>query len=177
MLARLNESIETKDQELQQLARDRQYIEQLMTEIVATVGHQNTFNSDAPFAELRGKLPWPAEGQIAHSFGSERVAGKMKWDGVLIRASEGEPVKAIHHGRVVFADYLRGHGLLIIVDHGEGYMSLYAHNQTLKKAVGNWVEAGEVIASVGSSGGQRQAGLYFEIRQHGRPTNPGTWCG
>jgi murein hydrolase activator len=177
MLVRLNETIKSKDQELQKLASDRQHIEKLMTEIVATVGNQATFNNNAPFAALRGKLPWPASGKIAHSFGSERIAGKMQWDGVVIRATEGSPVKAIHHGRVVFADYLRGHGLLIIVDHGEGYMSLYAHNQTLKKTAGNWVEAGEVIAIVGSSGGQSQAGLYFEIRQHGQPTNPSGWCG
>jgi septal ring factor EnvC (AmiA/AmiB activator) len=176
-LARLNETIENKDQELQKLARDREHIESLMSEIVETVGSRGTFNNDAPFSNLRGKLPWPAAGNIAHRFGSDRIPGKMKWDGVVIRATAGSPVRAIHHGRVVFADYLRGHGLLIIVDHGSGYMSLYAHNESLKKAVGNWVEAGEVIASVGNSGGQQQAGLYFEIRQNGRPTNPDGWCG
>lgn len=177
MLARLNATIKNKDQELQTLARDRQHIEKLMEEIVATVGSQAVFNGDAPFSELRGKLPWPASGQIAHRFGSERIAGKMKWNGVVIRADEGAPVKAIHHGRVVFADYLRGHGLLIIVDHGDSYMSLYAHNQNLKKSVGSLVAAGEVIAQVGSSGGRSQTGLYFEIRQNGQPTNPNSWCG
>lgn len=177
MLRQLNATISGKDQELQSLSLDRQHIEQLMDEIVATVGNQKAFNGNAPFAELRGKLPWPASGNIAHGFGSDRIPGKMKWSGVVIRATEGVPVKAIHHGRVVFADYLRGHGLLIIVDHGDGYMSLYAHNQNLKKTVGSWVEAGEIIASVGSSGGQSEAGLYFEIRQDGQPTNPNSWCG
>lgn len=176
-LALLNNTIDSKDQELQKLARDRKHIEELMREIVTTVGHRGSFNNDAPFGQLRGKLPWPATGDIAHRFGSDRIPGKMRWDGVVIRATEGSPVRAIHHGRVVFADYLRGHGLLIIVDHGGGYMSLYAHAQSLKKGVGNWVEAGEVIASVGSSGGQQQAGLYFEIRQNGRPANPNGWCG
>ncbi|MGQ9424970.1 murein hydrolase activator EnvC family protein [Gilvimarinus sp. F26214L] len=177
MLARLEATIKTKDEELQKLNRDRRQVEELMSRIVAKIGTGSTFNQDAPFADLHGKLPWPANGRLAHQFGSERIAGKMKWSGVMIRAPEGSPVRAIHHGRVVFADYLRGHGLLIIVDHGAGYMSLYAHNQSLKKNVGNWVEAGEVIASVGSSGGQPQAGLYFEIRQNGRPTNPNRWCG
>jgi septal ring factor EnvC (AmiA/AmiB activator) len=176
-LALLDRTIDSKDQELQKLARDREHIEKLMDEIVATVGSRDNFNSDAPFSELRGKLPWPAAGNIAHRFGSDRIPGKMKWNGVVIRATEGSPVRAVHHGRVVFADYLRGHGLLVIVDHGGGYMSLYARNQSLKKTVGNWVEAGEVIASVGNSGGQQQAGLYFEIRQNGQPTNPSGWCG
>lgn len=177
LLAKLNETIQNKDQELRQLTRDREHIEKLMDEIVASVGDRGNFNRNAPFADLRGRLPWPAEGRIAHRFGSDRIAGKMKWDGVVIRAAEGTPVTAIHHGRVVFAEYLRGHGLLIIVDHGDGYMSLYAHNQSLKKKVGSWVEAGEVIARVGSSGGQSGAGLYFEIRRDGQPTNPGGWCG
>jgi septal ring factor EnvC (AmiA/AmiB activator) len=176
-LARLDATINSKDEELQKLARDREHIEKLMQQIVETVGNRSSFNSNAPFAELRGKLPWPTQGKIAHRFGTDRVAGKMKWDGVVIRASEGSPVKAIHQGRVVFADYLRGHGLLIILDHGNGYMSLYAHNQSLKKNVGNWVEPGEVIASVGNTGGQQEAGLYFEIRQNGQPTNPSGWCG
>lgn len=176
-LARLNETINNKDEELQKLARDREHVEKLMQQIVETVGNRGYVNSGAPFADLRGKLPWPTAGKITHRFGTDRVPGKMKWDGVVIRASEGSAVKAIHHGRVVFADYLRGHGLLIIVDHGNGYMSLYAHNQSLKKNVGNWVEPGEVIASVGNTGGQQQAGLYFEIRQNGQPTNPSGWCG
>lgn len=175
-LAKLDATIQSKDQELQQLTRDREHIEELMAEIVDSVG-RGSFNNGAPFADLRGRLRWPAQGDIAHRFGSDRFAGKLKWDGVVIRAAEGSPVRAIHDGRVIFADYLRGHGLLIILDHGGGYMSLYAHNQSLTKTVGSRVEAGEVIARVGSSGGQQEAGLYFEIRRNGQPTNPSRWCG
>lgn len=175
-LERLEASINTRDQALQKLEQDRQHIERLMQRITSAVGQSRPLSDEAPFSTLRGKLSWPADGPIAQRFGSERI-GSMKWNGVLIQAKEGAPVKAIHHGRVVFADYLRGHGLVIIVDHGENFMSLYAHNQSLSKMVGQWVEAGEIIASVGKSGGQQEAGLYFEIRHKGQATNPGIWCG
>lgn len=176
-LARLNQSIENQDQKLQKLAQDRQRVEQVLKQITQVVGTRGFVSDGQPFSKLRGKLPWPAPGKISQGFGSDRVRGKLKWDGVLIAANEGAPVKAIHEGRVVFADYLRGQGLLVIVDHGDGFMSLYAHNQTLTKKVGSRVEAGEVIATVGNSGGQSNAGLYFEIRQNGKPVNPSRWCG
>ncbi|GAB1262875.1 murein hydrolase activator EnvC family protein [Aurantivibrio plasticivorans] len=181
-LARLDATIKTKDEELRKASQDQAAIERVLSRLQSVTGSDTAsyrpFASDTtPFTKLKGKLPWPAKGNLSHKFGSYRVAGKLKWDGVVISAKEGTPVKAIHHGRVVFADYLRGQGLLIIVDHGEGYMSLYAHNQSLNKRVGSWVTAGEVIAQVGRSGGQKQAGLYFEIRQKGQPTNPSRWCG
>lgn len=94
---------------------------------------------------------------------------------MLIGANTGTPVTAVHHGRIVFSDYLRGHGLLIIIDHGDGYMSLYAHNQALYKELGEWVDGGETIASVGNSGGQHESALYFELRYKGQPTNPKRW--
>jgi len=121
-------------------------------------------------------LSWPTKGKISHRFGSYRVAGKLKWDGVVISANEGTEVRAIHEGRVVVADYLRGQGLLMIIDHGGGYLSIYAHNQSLHKQVGDWVSSGEIIAQVGNSGGQDDSGLYFEIRQNGKPVNPADWC-
>ena len=94
----------------------------------------------------------------------------------MINGTEGSDVRAVAHGRVAFADWLRGYGLLVIIDHGNGYMSLYGHNQTIYKETGEWVETGEPIASVGSSGGQQRAGLYFEIRHNGKPTDPLNWC-
>ena len=100
----------------------------------------------------------------------------MRSQGVVIDAGEGGDVRAVSHGRVAFADWLRGYGLLMILDHGDGYMTLYGYNQALNKEVGDWVEEGEVIASVGRSGGNAQAGLYFEIRHRGRPVNPKRWC-
>ncbi len=127
------------------------------------------------FAGLRGRLPWPASGRIVSRFGTSRLGGLL-WDGVMISAPAGREVRAVHHGRVAFADWLRGLGLLMIVDHGDGYMTLYGHNQSLFKEVGDWVEADEAIALVGSSGGRERAGVYFGIRFKGRPVDPTKWC-
>jgi septal ring factor EnvC (AmiA/AmiB activator) len=130
----------------------------------------------APFARYKGRLSWPARGKITARYGSSRQVGALTWRGVMIGAEEGGDVKAIYRGRVAFADWLRGFGLLIIIDHGDGYMSLYGHNQNLARGVGDWVERGDVIATVGNSGGEDSAGLYFEIRHNGVPDNPLQWC-
>jgi septal ring factor EnvC (AmiA/AmiB activator) len=132
-------------------------------------------DTDEPFAQSKGKLAWPVQGRIAGDFGQSRGAGPIKWNGVLLEAAAGTPVRAIHRGRVAFADWLQGLGLLVIVDHGGGYMSLYGHNEALLKESGDWVEPGEPIAQVGDSGGQSRAGLYFEIRSNGEPVNPSAW--
>lgn len=129
-----------------------------------------------PFAKARGQLPWPVDGRLLARFGTPRGDARMKWDGVLIGAAAGTRVRAIHAGRVVFADWLRGAGMLLIVDHGGGYLSLYGHNQTLLKAAGDLVKAGEAIATVGSTGGQDTPALYFAIRQQGQPSDPLRWC-
>jgi septal ring factor EnvC (AmiA/AmiB activator) len=129
------------------------------------------------FAETRGKLPWPVDGRLLARFGESRGDDeRTKWDGVMISAAAGSPVRAIHAGRVVFADWLRGAGLLVILDHGNGFLSLYGHNQTLLKGAGDTVKAGETISTVGTSGGQDTPALYFAIRQQGRPTDPAQWC-
>lgn len=133
--------------------------------------------ASGPFAQAKGKLPWPVNGRLVARYGSPRDGdARAKWDGVLIGASAGSQVHAVHAGRVVFADWLRGAGLLVILDHGNGYLSLYGHNQNLLKAAGDLVEAGEAIATVGSSGGQSTPALYFAIRQQGRPSDPAQWC-
>lgn len=129
-----------------------------------------------PFAKARGKLPWPVDGRLVARYGSPRGDARSKWDGVLIGASAGSQVRAVHGGRVVFADWLRGAGLLVILDHGNGYLSLYGHNQSLLKDAGDLVKAGEPIATVGNSGGQESPALYFAIRQQGRPSDPAQWC-
>jgi septal ring factor EnvC (AmiA/AmiB activator) len=131
--------------------------------------------TDEPFAKLKGKLAWPVQGRIAGDYGQPRGAGPVKWNGVLLEAPAGTPVRAVFHGRVAFADWLQGLGLLVIVDHGGGYMSLYGHNEALLKESGDWVEPGESIAQVGDSGGQSRPGLYFEIRLNGEPVNPNPW--
>ena len=129
-----------------------------------------------PFKQQKGKLPWPASGAFLASYGEPRKQGGLKWNGVLISSKHGTPVRAISHGRIAFADWLQGFGFITIIDHGEGYMSLYGHNETLVKQAGDWVNAGEVIATSGDSGGQPMPGVYFEIRSRGKPVNPGNWC-
>lgn len=130
-----------------------------------------------PFASAKGKLPWPVDGRLVARYGSPRGGDeRAKWDGVLIGASAGSQVHAVHGGRVVFADWLRGAGLLVILDHGNGYLSLYGHNQSLLKDAGDIVKAGEAIATVGTSGGQDTPALYFAIRQQGRASDPAQWC-
>jgi len=128
------------------------------------------------FAKLRGKLPWPVKGKVKRLFGREKPSSNLRWQGVIIEAKSGSHVMAVSHGRVAFADWLRGLGNLIIIDHGNSYLSLYGHNESLFKSAGEWVEAGEIIGSVGSSGGQNNPGLYFEIRKKGKPQNPTRWC-
>ncbi|MGH8331554.1 MAG: murein hydrolase activator EnvC family protein, partial [Pseudomonas sp.] len=130
-----------------------------------------------PFASTRGKLPWPVDGRLLARFGESRGDdARTKWDGVMISASAGSQVHAVHGGRVVFADWLRGAGLLVILDHGNGFLSLYGHNQTLLKSAGDVVKAGESISTVGNSGGQDTPALYFAIRQQGHPSDPAQWC-
>ena len=119
-------------------------------------------------------MPWEIKGSLRNKFGSARQSGR--YDGGGIGASEGTSIRSISHGRVVYADWLRGYGLLIIVDHGSNYLSLYAFNEGLYKDVGDWVDAGDIIGTVGVSGGQRKAGLYFSIRKNGKPVDPIHWC-
>jgi septal ring factor EnvC (AmiA/AmiB activator) len=127
-----------------------------------------------PFASMRGRLAWPLSGKIVTAFGAVDDSGRRS-SGFLLAAKPGTAVHAVSHGRVAFADWLRGYGLMIIVDHGDGYLSLYGCNETLLKDVGDWVNAGETIATSGSSGGQKTAGLYFELRAKGQAVDPKTW--
>jgi len=128
------------------------------------------------FSKAKGKLPWPISGSMISQFGTARGDERSTWDGVLIQAAEGTPIKAIHPGRVVFSDWLRGAGLLVIIDHGNGYLSLYGHNQSIISNSGESVKAGQVIATVGNSGGYADSALYFAIRKQGKALDPGQWC-
>jgi septal ring factor EnvC (AmiA/AmiB activator) len=126
-------------------------------------------------SKLKRKLAWPVKGKVRHRFGTKKT-GYLRWKGVFMTAPIGRPVETIHNGTILFSDWLKGYGLLTVIDHGNGYMSLYAHNQTLLKSVGERVETGETIALVGQSGGQEQPGVYFEIRHQGKAVNPKLWC-
>jgi len=130
---------------------------------------------NTPFSRLTGKLNWPVQGKLLASYGSPRNLGKLKWQGIVIDSPTGNDVKATAAGRVVFADWLRGFGLLIIIDHGEQYMTLYGNNDALLKQAGETVKPGEIIAQSGEQGIRGLSGLYFEIRHRGNPTNPMKW--
>lgn len=127
-----------------------------------------------PFADRRGRLPWPLSGKIAVGFGSSDDSGRAI-SGIVVAAASGTEVRAVSHGRVAYADWLKGYGLILILDHGDGYMSLYGYNETLLKDVGDWVDTGEPIATAGTSGGRRSAGVYFELRARGKPLDPRGW--
>jgi len=128
------------------------------------------------FSSLKGKLSWPVKGKVRKLYGRPKPPSNLRWQGVIIQAKRGNNVRAISHGRVAFSDWLRGMGNLIIIDHGDGYLSLYGHNESLYKVTGEWVEAGDIIGSIGNSGGQSKNGVYFEIRKKSKPQNPTRWC-
>ena len=158
------------------LQANEEKLKGLVTELEQQQLAIEVFEEMPPFNSLRGKLEWPVKGKISSRFGSLRKGGKIKTHGVTIDASVGVEVRAISAGKVVFADWFRNMGLLLILDHGDGYMSLYGHNERLLKKSGDLVLAGESIARVGDTGGQQLPGLYFEIRQAGNPINPNLWC-
>lgn len=174
-LKAINHQISDKNSYLKKLLKDRKQLEQLIEKVELAINSIQLPKNYLPFAQLKGKLPAPLTGKPSNSFGSPRAGSQLRWQGITIPANEGKAIAAIHHGRIVFADWLRGSGLLIIIDHGDGYMSLYAHNQSLLGETGDWVQAGETIATAGNSGGQGKSGLYFEIRHNGQPQNPKKW--
>ena len=177
ILDRIDHDLNDKTQRLANLDADEQRLSELLRRLPAELADiPADVNVKGAFAKSKGKLPWPVSGRISAAYGTPRGAGNLRWQGVLLNAEEGAEVRAVWRGQVVFTGWLNGYGMMIIIDHGEGYMSLYAHNQSVIKEVGDWTEANEVIATVGDSGGQRQSGLYFEIRHSGKPDNPVQWC-
>lgn len=176
-LKEMEKEIADKDSRLNKMMADEKLLQQLLTEIQVIMPSQLTeIDKRETFSLRRGRLKWPVDGKVNRLFGRSRQAANLTWNGVIIESPEGKDVKAISHGRVAYADWLRGYGMLIIVDHGDGFMTLYGHNQALYKETGDWVEEGEVISTVGQSGGQAKSGLYFEIRVKGQPSNPVKWC-
>jgi septal ring factor EnvC (AmiA/AmiB activator) len=173
LLASLRQRIADEGEEVDRLAAQEQDLTRLITELTSILSDY-PISSEQPFSELKGKLTWPVAGTLVHDFGQPR-AGGIRWNGVVLAAPRGREVRAVYHGRVAFADWLAGMGLLVIVDHGEGYMTLYGYNETILKDTGDWVAPGDVIATVGDSGGQPQASLYFELRRGKKPENPGRW--
>ena len=171
----LNKKIKGSNQKLTRLQQDRQNLISLLGKVEEVFLPYERNKESRPFKELKGKLPNPLNVKPKRMYGMVQSNGKQQWEGWLYPANEGNSVQAVHHGRIVFSNWLRGFGLLTIVDHGQGYMSLYARNQALLRSVGDWVESGEVIAKLGRSGGYDESALYFEIRYKGKPQNPKRW--
>ncbi len=173
VLASLEAQSHTRAQNLERLRSQQAGLEKLLREL-RTAMERFPLEGNDVFVRLRGKLAWPVSGRLVARFGDTR-AGGVRWDGVLVATERGAPVKAVCQGRVIYADWLPGLGLLTIVDHGDGYLSLYGHNERLYKAAGEPVTAGEPIAAAGDSGGSSRPELYFEIRKGGKPVDPRPW--
>lgn len=174
LLADLRTRIADETREVERLAAQEKDLARLIAELT-TILADYPISSEDPFSEHRGRLTWPVAGTLLHDFGQPRVSDQLRWNGVVLAAPRGREVRSVYHGRVVFADWLAGLGLLVVIDHGEGYLTLYGYNETVLKDAGDWVAPGDVIATVGDSGGQPQASLYFELRQNARPVNPRQW--
>jgi len=174
-LASLKADIKSRLNEREQLEADRQRLEKLLREVEQAIADIPSPNESAPFKSLRDRLPWPASGKVTSNFGDRYAKGKLSHTGMLINTPEASEIKAVHYGRVVFANWLRGFGLITIVDHGDGYMTLYGHSSSLFTSPGDWIDAGEPIALAGRTGGTDEPAVYFEIRHKGQPVNPARW--
>jgi len=175
LVAQLSREIADGDDELLKLQADQKRLEELLDAVTEAIVKLPPPRDARPFADMRGSLPWPIQGRVLSAFGSRQSNNRLVSRGLTIQAQTGDEIKAIHGGRLVFADWMRGFGFLVIIDHGDGFMSLYGHNETLRRQTGDWVNAGDIIATAGSTGGQQRAALYFEIRRQGKPLDPITW--
>ncbi|WP_245232551.1 murein hydrolase activator EnvC family protein [Thiorhodococcus minor] len=178
VLAQLEATIQSRSETLDVLNQDAESLKLLIKHLRqrAQISAELDIDHD-PFPARKGRLAWPIlEGRILAGFGTRKEDSDLDWDGVLLAAEEGEEVKAVSDGRVLYADWLRGFGLLIVLDHGDGYMTLYGHNEALLREVGEWVSTGEPIALTGNSGGRAEPVLYFAVRKDGRPQDPAKWC-
>ncbi|OGA21276.1 MAG: peptidase M23 [Betaproteobacteria bacterium RIFCSPLOWO2_02_FULL_67_26] len=187
LLTRISRDIQRQRREIGTLKRDETRLTRLVERLARLVARAKpaprlrnervpkSSAGDSPFLELKGRLNLPVRGELANRFGSPRSDGGVLWKGLFILARAGEEVRAVADGRVVFADWLRGFGNLLIVDHGDAYMSLYGNNESLYKRVGDPIRGGDPVAAVGATGGNADSGLYFELRHQGRPLDPLDW--
>lgn len=173
LISHIKQEVQSKEIQFATLVENQKALQEALNQIANQAAN---INSNQLFSDLHGKLLWPVRGSIATNFGSTLDVGDRRSTGVIIKAPLGTPVHAIASGKVIFANWLRGFGLLVIINHGNGYMSLYARNQTLYAKMGEQVKAGAVISAIGNTGGQEISSLYFEIRENGIPVNPSLWC-
>jgi len=174
-LKRLHSQQASKAQRLSRAKTDQIQAQELLEQIQVAIAKANIQVASTPLIDAKGKLPWPIKGKVLNRFGVSQTSYPLSQQGWLIAAPEGSDVVAIHGGQVVFSDWLKGYGLVIIIDHGDGFLSLYGQNQALYLSVGDYAAAQQLIASSGKSGGNTQAALYFSLRQQGKPLNPKQW--
>ncbi|MBT4838749.1 MAG: peptidoglycan DD-metalloendopeptidase family protein [Methylococcales bacterium] len=173
----LRNDLKNKINRLKELQINEKHLNQLIQTIQQTMTNIiNEKNEDISFAKAKGHMKCPLKGKVIARYNEAKIAGNLKWDGMMISAKEGTKVKALYNGQIVYASWLRGFGLLLIIDHGNNYMSLYGHNSVLEKEAGEWVSAGEIISNIGKTGGKETNVLYFAIRHNGKPKNPEHWC-
>ena len=169
LLASLNRTMSSENDRLRRKQADRERLKKLLGEVQTLLADSPRQNDERPFRAMKGRLPVPvANRRLMKAYGNRTADGNSRWEGWLLSTREGDAVRAVHHGRVVFSDWLRGYGLLTIIDHGKGYLSLYAYNQSLFQDVGAWVNQGETIALAGRSSATEEPSLYFEIRYKGQ---------
>ncbi|PSF08951.1 peptidase M23 [Marinobacter halophilus] len=176
-LAALDADIRSRRGERKDLDADRKRLERLLDEVQQAIASIPAPNESRPFKSLRNRLPWPANGRVVSHYGAAYAEGKLRRSGFIMNTQEEAEIKAVHYGRVVFANWLRGFGLITIIDHGDGFLTLYGHSSSLFTAPGDWVAAGETVALAGRTGGTEDPALYFEVRQNGKPVNPRSWLG
>lgn len=174
LVADIDRRMADEQQKLATLSAQEAELRRIVEEL-ANILADYPVNAEQPISALRGALTWPVAGRLVQNYGQTRAGASLRSKGLVLATEAGTEVRAIYHGRVVYADWLQGLGLLIIVDHGDDLLSLYGFNETLTKSVGEWIAPGEVIATVGNTGGQSQPGLYFELRQGTRAVNPRPW--
>ncbi|MEX1056296.1 MAG: peptidoglycan DD-metalloendopeptidase family protein, partial [Natronospirillum sp.] len=175
IVTRLADEISSQQQEVAAKQAERAELERLLKEVERALSRFEFGDDDVPFAERKGQMIWPVQGRLTLRYGQRNERTNLVTEGILVAAEAGSAVRSVHYGRVVFADYLKGYGLLLILDHGSGYLSLYGRNEVLEFSVGDWVRAGAVMARVGDTGGFSEPALYFEIRHQGATTDPLSW--
>jgi len=175
MVRMLRQRIVGEEDELRHLKADERELSQLLKELRTALQDVPANLGAKPFAKLKGRLPWPVKGKLLARFGDPKAGGRLKWNGLWIAGSEGDAVKAVARGRVAYVGWMHAYGLIVVLEHEGGYYSLYGHNQNVAVSIGDWVQAGDVLASVGATGGHDKTGLYFELRKGTDAVNPRLW--
>lgn len=175
MVRMLNQRITGEEGELRELKAGERELRRLIAELGNALRDIPADLGATPFARLRGRLPWPIRGKLLARYGDPKAGGRLKWNGLWIAGSEGDAVKAVARGRVAYVGWMHAYGLIVVLEHEGGYYSLYGHNQNVAVSIGDWVQAGDVIARVGATGGHDKTGLYFELRNGTTAINPRLW--